>query len=300
MQYGEVLAAVRDSSILDQLVAATERQRELLRARVAEGAAPPLERDLVDVDLRRLEAERLLQAARTSAALIQLKRLLGLDHETPLQVREALEDRVRRDSSEPTPNADRTVLDRRPDVRGAAARVDVAAARIEQAEAEGRFDLTLFANYMNMDAGFPQQGLGPAGGLERVRGQFNYLSAGATVTIPLLDRNQGAVAAARATQIGAASALEAVRLAAAAELSGARVRDDLARQAVNVYSAGAQALARQNLAVVSQSYELGRLSVFDVLAEQRRYLDVERAYTETLKSAYEARTALDLALGGVR
>ena len=51
-------------------------------------------------------------------------------------------------------------------------------------------------------------------------------------------------------------------------------------QAVKLYGGGAQALARQNLAVVGQSYELGRVTVFDVLAEQRRYLDVERAYTE--------------------
>ena len=59
----------------------------------------------------------------------------------------------------------------------------------------------------------------------------------------------------------------------------------------------AQALARQNLTVVGQSYELGRVTVFEVLAERRRYLDVERAYTEALRAAYEARTALNRALG---
>jgi outer membrane protein TolC len=68
---------------------------------------------------------------------------------------------------------------------------------------------------------------------------------------------------------------------------------------VRAYS-GAQTLARQNLTIVGQSYELGRVTVFDVLAEQRRYLDVERAYTEALSAAYEARTALNRALGGVR
>ena len=82
--------------------------------------------------------------------------------------------------------------------------------------------------------------------------------------------------------------------------SATRARADQARQAVSVYSGGAQALARQNLTIVGQSYELGRVTVFDVLAEQRRYLDVERAYTEALRAAYEARTALNRALGGVR
>ena len=96
------------------------------------------------------------------------------------------------------------------------------------------------------------------------------------------------------------AAYEAARLTAGAELVAALAKDDRARQAVRAYSSAAQALARQNLSVVSQTYELGRVTVFDVLTEQRRYLDVERAYTETLKAAYEARTALDRALGGVQ
>ena len=56
-------------------------------------------------------------------------------------------------------------------------------------------------------------------------------------------------------------------------------------------------LARQNLDTIRQTYELGRATVSDVLAEQRQYLDVERAYTATLKAAYEARTALQRARG---
>jgi outer membrane protein TolC len=52
--------------------------------------------------------------------------------------------------------------------------------------------------------------------------------------------------------------------------------------------------------VVGESYQLGRVMVFDVLTEQRRYFDVERAYTEALRAAYEARTALKRALGDVQ
>jgi outer membrane protein TolC len=59
-------------------------------------------------------------------------------------------------------------------------------------------------------------------------------------------------------------------------------------------------MARQNLDVVTQTYELGRATVFDVLAEQRRFLDLERAYSSTLREVYEARTALRRALGDVR
>jgi outer membrane protein TolC len=66
---------------------------------------------------------------------------------------------------------------------------------------------------------------------------------------------------------------------------------------VRLYGGSAQTLARHNLDVITESYTLGRLTIFDVLEAQRRYLDVERGYTEALTAAYEARTALQLALG---
>jgi cobalt-zinc-cadmium efflux system outer membrane protein len=216
-------------------------------------------------------------------------------------LRDTFEDLVQRETAAARAIPDpATVLEQRPDVREAEARVDTADARIARAQAEGRFDLSVFAGYMRMDAGFPQRGFAPDGSLALIRGRFHYFSAGAMMTIPLLNRNQGNVAAASAERAGAAAAYEAARLAAEGELAAARVRDEHARQAVTIFSAGAQRLARQNLTVVGQSYELGRVTVFDVLAEQRRYLAVERAYTEALRAAYEARTALDRALGDVR
>ena len=41
MRYGDVVGAVRDLAVLDELFAATRRQHELLRSRVEEGATPP-------------------------------------------------------------------------------------------------------------------------------------------------------------------------------------------------------------------------------------------------------------------
>jgi cobalt-zinc-cadmium efflux system outer membrane protein len=295
-RYGDLAIAIRDLALLDEIVEATRRQRDLLRSRTDEGASPPLERDLLDVELRRLESERLLQAGRTEAASFELKRVLGLPADAQITVRDTLEDVVRRD---PAPAVDdvSAVVEQRADVREAAARIHVALAKVERAEDTGRVDVSLFGNYMRMDAGFPQRAFNPDGELTRIRGVFHYVSAGAMVTIPLFDRNQGTVAAARAERAGAAAAHEAALLSAQAELAAARARHQHAQRAVRVYADGARTLARQNLTVVSQSYELGRLTVFDVMSEQRRYLDVERAYTQALREAYEARTALDRARG---
>jgi outer membrane protein, heavy metal efflux system len=298
LRYGDVLATIRDLELFDEIVAATQNQFDLLRSRVEQGASPPLERDLLDVELRRVQADRLLQAGRTETAVFELKRVLGMKADATLTVRDTFEALVQRESAVAAQVGDMSMtVEQRADVRGAAARIDTAVAKIDRAQSEGRFDVSLFANYMRMDSGFPQRGFAPDGRLERVRGQFNYWSAGAMLTIPILYRNQGEVAVARAEQTGAAAAYEAARLAAEAELASARARDERAREAVKIYSAGAQALARQNVTVVGQSYALGRVTVFEVLAERRRYLDVERAYTEALRAAYEARTALKRALG---
>jgi cobalt-zinc-cadmium efflux system outer membrane protein len=308
MQYGQVLSAIRDLSIGDELLSALRRQRDLVGGRVGEGASPPLERDLVEVELRRLEAEQLLRAGRADSALIDLKRLLGLEPGSPLTVRDTLEGLVRRELATPAAGAaplganaapDATVNER-PDVREADARVQAAAARIDRAHRDGGFDASVFGSYMRMDAGFPQMGVGPAGNLERVRAQFNYISFGGTVSLPMRNRNQGEVAAAEADRLGAEARRDAVLLTARTELEVARARDAAAGRAVAVSTSHAQQLARRNITVVAQTYELGRATVFDVLAEQRRYLELEQAYTGALREAFDARAALKKALGETR
>jgi cobalt-zinc-cadmium efflux system outer membrane protein len=301
MQYGAAAAAIRSLAVADDLVAAARRQLELLRARVQEGATPPLERDLLDVEVRRIETERLLAAGRADAALVQLKRLLGLSPDQPLVLRDSLE-RLVQASQHPVPvsPSDAASRPQRPDVLEAASRVRVAEARERQARREGRVDVSLFGAYMRMDAGFPQQGFGTAGQLERVRGLFHYVAGGAMVMVPILNRNQGHVAAAQAERSVAEARREAAELAARAEVAEAQARDQQAQRAVGLYAGAARGLARQNLDVVAQTFELGRATVFDMLAEQRRYLEVEQSYTNALREAWEARVALKRAIGDVR
>ena len=293
-RYGDVLAAVRDLAIVEELGAAIQRQYDLLRSRVDAGAAPPIERDLLDVERRRLDAERVLLLGRAERAMIELKRSLGAPPAEPLRLRDTLEDAVHHDAAI-TPAAGSA--DARPDVREAEARVAVADARVDRAQRDGRLDISLFGGYMRMDSGFPQFGVSPAGAPERVHGLFHYLTGGATVSLPLFNRNQGELASARAERAGAASLHDAARLSAQTEIAGARALDQRAQQAVQLYREGAKALAARNLSIVQQSYELGRTTIFEVLAEQKRYLELERAFTDTLRAAYEARTVLNRALG---
>lgn len=298
---GAVLAATRRLSVLDELVGLGSRLRDLTAARVAQGGSPALERDLAAVEVTRLEADRTIQAGRVDAALIDLKAAIGLPPDAVLALGMELEAVVRGEGAEAaagmTTGLASTMTDRRPDVRESAARVRLAEAQLDERRREGRFDMSVYGGYMRMDAGFPQQGFNAAGALEPIQAVFHNLTAGVTVTVPLRNRNQGAIAAAEAERRGAERMRTARELSARAEMASASVRDRQSHRAVEIYASGARDLARRNLQVVRQSYELGRHSLFDVFAEQRRLLDFEHAYTDALAEAFDARTALRRALG---
>ncbi|HEU4688508.1 MAG TPA: TolC family protein [Vicinamibacterales bacterium] len=298
MQYGVAAAAVRELAIAADTVAAVERQFGLVRARVETGSTPPLERDLINVELSRLQAIQRMAVGRTESTLVRLKQLLGMSANEPLVLGQSIETLVTAVVANAPPAL--PLSETRSDVRAAEALVAVADSKIDQARNEGRFDLSLYGSYMRMDAGFPQLGFNAAGSLERIRGRFNYFTVGGMLVVPLLNRNQGQVAAAQAERTAAESRRDAALLAARAEVASATARDQQARQAVDLFAGSIRALARKNLDVIRETYELGRATIFDVLAEQRRYLEIERDYTDALREAWEARATLKAALGEIK
>lgn len=305
VRYGRAAAAVRDVATADSLAVSARRAFDLIRRRVDEGASPPLERDQFEVELLRFEADRLLAAGRADAAMVELRRILGLPADAPLALRDTLEslvalalqaDRALQAAPVGVRPADLATALERPDIQEAEARVRVAEARVDHARTAGRLDVSLFGSYARMDAGFAQSGLNRQGVPERVQGVFHSVAGGAMLSVPFRNRNQGEVAAAEAERVGAAARLEAARLAAQADVAAAVAEAARARDALVLIERSVR-LARQNLDVTRQTYELGRATVSEVLAEQRRYFDVERAHTDTLYRAYEMRTALNRARG---
>jgi cobalt-zinc-cadmium efflux system outer membrane protein len=49
--------------------------------------------------------------------------------------------------------------------------------------------------------------------------------------------------------------------------------------------------------VVRQTYGYGRVPLLDVIAEQRRYIDIETGYTDILFDAHASRIALEKVVG---
>jgi hypothetical protein len=69
------LATIRDLALLDEIVAATQNQFDCFGLASNREPHHRLERDLLDVELRRVQADRLLQAGRTETAVFELKRV---------------------------------------------------------------------------------------------------------------------------------------------------------------------------------------------------------------------------------
>ena len=66
-------------------------------------------------------------------------------------------------------------------------------------------------------------------------------------------------------------------------------RYERAARAMEIYRVGVREQASSNLNVIWQTYELGSKTLLDYIAEQRRYIELENGYIDTLLETYLAR-----------
>src|SRR4029450_820882 len=257
----------------------------LLRTRVSQGAAPPLEENLLRVEVNRLEASRRLLASQVEVLALQLKALLGLGPEAPLALHGDLH-------PAPVPlglsEGLRQALAARSDLLVARAEGTMAEAMIQKERAEGRWDASVNVGYMRQDFGYDLRGLTASGSTQPIQDVFHYVGASVSVTLPVRNQNQGNIAAALASTTAAQRRLALVTLTIRQEVTAAFAQYEAAQRALDIYTQGVREVARQNLVVVRQAYALGRATLLDVIAEERRYIDIETGYTEALKQTYDA------------
>jgi cobalt-zinc-cadmium efflux system outer membrane protein len=289
MKAGDLLGARRSLTIADDLLRVNRDALRLVRDRVREGAVPALDESLMLVEVNRLDATRQLLASRVDIAVLQLKALAGMRPDVPLTVRGDLA------SGAPPPSEDealRQALASRPDLD--AARVDIAVglAKIRKEQAEGRWDASVNVGYQRQDFGYDLNGLTSSGATRPIQDVFHYFGAGVSIMLPVRNRNQGNIAAAEADARAAERRLDFAELIVRQEVAAALAQYEAARRSLEIYERGVRDVATGNLAVVRQTYELGRGTLLDVITEQRRYIDVENGYTDTLKQIYDARVEI--------
>jgi len=295
MKAGDLMAARRNLTVIDDLLRINHEAFRLVRERVRQGAAPTLEENLMLVEVNRLEASRPMLASRVEITALQLKALAGIAPEVPLSIRGEL---TLTAAVPEAAEAAQHALATRPDL--AVARNDVAmgAAKIRKEQAEGRWDATVNVGYQRQNFGFDLNGLTSSGATRPIQDVFHYFGAGVSIMLPVRNRNDGNIAAAEAEARAAERRLEFAELTVRHEISAAFAQHAAARRSLDIYERGVRNVATRNLDVVRQAYGLGRGSLLDVIAEQRRYIEVENGYTDILKQVYDAAVEIARATGG--
>lgn len=290
MKFGEALAGALKLSFTDQLVEANQRSFNLIAARVVEGATPPLEQNMALVELNRLKSMRETVEGKVEVAMLELRNLIGMPLDQPLRLKGDLDHLVDLLPSL-TEETVRALRDR-PDLQAFRANETLAAARIEQARSEGRWDASVTAGYERMHAGFPQFGVDDHGALAPIESNFHYLKFGVSVLLPVRNKNQGAIEAAVSESEAAKSRREFAELTVRREIAVAYAQYDRAVKAEEIFRIGAREPARANLAVVRQTYELGSKTLLDYIAEQRRFIELENDFIDAQLAVYNARVEI--------
>ena len=286
-KFGVALAEMLKLGFTEDLLASTDRGYRLVAAKVREGRTPPLEENMVLVEVNRIRSTRETNEGKVEIALLDLRNMIGMRPEEPLRLRGDFDHLI-----DPLPAltiATEEALRTRPDVQAARANEELAAAQINQARAQGRLEASITGKFERMDSSFPQQGFNMAGQLVPIQGVFNSVSAGVRLEIPVRNKNQGAIAAAVAGTEAATRRREFAELTVRSEVATSFRRYERAARAMEIYRVGVREQASSNLNVIWQTYELGSKTLLDYIAEQRRYIELENGYIDTLLETYLAR-----------
>lgn len=289
--YVEVLAAVRELETTEGLNNLDLQTTRVVQARVNEGETAPLELNLLRVEVERLRSRRALIEGRLQATLLRLKALAGVPQNEPLRVSEDLAAPIRKAPPASLEAALEIALRSRPDLRLARLTEEVAQAGLRLARSQSAPDVTAFTRYSVSRSVFDDTPVGVLVDRDKL------LTYGVSIGIPVFNRNQGAKAEAQTAISQAQRRREFVEAVVRSEVQSAYARYGAVRKALFTYDQGVIQRSNDNIRVIRAAYELGEYRITDLIAEQRRLIDSQREFTETLAEQQRALADLQSALG---
>jgi cobalt-zinc-cadmium efflux system outer membrane protein len=289
--YVETLAALRDLDVTQKLHSLDVETARIVEIRVEEGDAAPLELNLLRAEVDRLRARRELIEGRLQAAALRLKQVVGIPPDETLQLREALDAPLLPAPPASLDAAIEIALRTRPDLRLARLNEEVARAGYRLARAQAAPQVTAFVQYSNILGTFDETPIGLLTDRDRI---FGY---GVSITLPILNRNQGAKAEAQLAITQAQRRREFTESLVRAEVAAAYRRYEAAQASVQTYERGVIARSEQNVQTMRAAYQAGAFRVTELLVEQRRLVDSQRELTEALTERYRALSELRAAMG---
>jgi cobalt-zinc-cadmium efflux system outer membrane protein len=293
LKFGEALAEILKLGFNDDQLNTSRRGYRLVVARVEEGSAAPLEKNITLVEVNRLLSMREAAEGRALVALLELRNIVGMTPEEPLRVRGDFIELI--GSLLPVGEATEQALRERPDLKAARAAETLAEAQIGQARAAGRPDASLRAGYQRMKSGFMVNGIDERGQLAPVEMTSHAVTFGVMIDLPVRNKNQGMIEAAVAQADAARQRREFLELTIRREVAAGYARYERSARAMEIFRVGVRGQADANLEVIRKTYELGSKSLLDYIAEQRRYYEVEAEFVDAVLNTYQARVEINRA-----
>jgi outer membrane protein, heavy metal efflux system len=291
LAYIETLAAARELEVTQNLYSLDVETARVVGARVEEGDAAPLELNLLCAEVDRLQARRGLVEGRLQSSMMRLGQLVGMEPDAQLRLREAL---IAPFLLDPPASLDAAVdlaLRARPDLRFARLSEDVAMAGYRLVKAQSAPQVTVGAKFTNNLSTFDGTPVGV------LRDRDRLFAFGVSITLPVFNRNQGAKAEAQLEITQARKRREFIESVVRAEVAAAYRRYEAAQASVRTYERGVIARSEQSVQTMRAAYEVGAFRVTELLAEQRRLVDMQREMTEALAERYRALAELRAAIG---
>jgi len=262
----------------------TEMEKIILN-RVALGGVGTIEADRIHLSIFSSHRDVHARELELNAALNQLRALLGIVENVPIEVKGSLE--IAKPASPlPIDAAFKLAEENRPDLLSLQRQLAKANADIALEEKKAYPQVVPKIGYTRQ---FQEQAIGFP--------DANSWGAGVDVVVPLFDRNQGNIAKAKSVLVQSRANLQA-------QLTMLRSEID---QAVNAFASAHQILvnddpgqldAAKNVRdKINQAYELGGKTLIEVLDAQRVYLETYRLHITSRSNYWHSLYQLNAAIG---
>lgn len=275
--FARVLGAQQERQVAQEALALARDALAASEARFKAGAATQIEVNTARVELGRAVQEGARQLREAGRAMAELQLLLGVDAGSNLQLIGQLT------ASAPGTTVDdasaiEVALRRRPELASLRAAFEAARSELTAADREALPRPRVGVSYSREEAA------------QIVQGTLGF-------SLPLFNRNPGGRGTASARLDAAQQELAAAERTVTAEVRLATARLRAARETASAYGADVAQALQQNLSLVTEGYQAGKIDFLQLLIIRRETLDGRRGYIAALEELAAAEAEFARATG---
>lgn len=288
LKAGEALAAAARLLALDEAVDLQQKTQKAMVLRVSAGDASRFELALSEAETARLNADRAPLVGQLEGLIAEMKTLAGLPQTEPLLLRE--QDLLAPAAGVPQEAAlVEKALASRPDLLAARMRVNLAQSGVRLADVTAFPELGVLVGFKQERSAVEAPGLKPPSDW-----LFRF---GVSVGLPLFNRNQGGKQEAAALLAEARLTADLAEQTVRREVRLAVRRLELAHNSLRLIRGSLVPQTESSTRIARTGYELGELSLQQLIIEQRRLVEARSTLVQAGLEAYRARVELSRAIG---